>query len=75
MNLLNKCLTGLIMVLILQGCELRPWVKNYERNHLAKPQMSFTRDPAAAAFMNHLRESREAARGASAGGGGGCGCN
>jgi len=52
-----------------------PWVKPYERSNLADPIMSMNRNPVALAYMKHVFESREGARGASGGAGGGCGCN
>jgi hypothetical protein len=52
-----------------------PWVKPYERNYLADPIMSFSRDPVDAAYVSHVKDVREGARGAHGGGGGGCGCN
>lgn len=60
---------------LLAGCGLEPWVKPYERDHLADPIMSFNRDPVSTAYMNHVHQAREGARGAEGGGGGGCGCN
>ncbi|HEU4618511.1 MAG TPA: DUF4266 domain-containing protein [Gammaproteobacteria bacterium] len=57
------------------GCGVQPWVKPYERNHLADPIMSFDRDPVSDAYTDHVREAREGARGASSSAGGGCGCN
>ncbi len=65
----------LVALLALGGCAVEPWVKPYERAHLADPIMSFTRDPVSAAYMNHVREVREGARGAGSAHGGGCGCN
>ena len=65
----------LAAVLILGGCQLKPWVKPYERAHLADPIMSFSRDPVADAYLQHVHEAREAARGADGSHGGGCGCN
>lgn len=62
-------------LLALSGCAVEPWIKPYERAHLADPIMSFTRDPVSAAYMNHVREVREGARGAGSAHGGGCGCN
>lgn len=59
----------------LSGCTVQPWVRHYERQHLAEPMMSFERDALSASFMQHIQESREGARGAQAGSGGGCGCN
>lgn len=55
--------------------ELKPWVSPYERNNLADPIMSFSRDPVSASYMHHVFQAREGARGAEGGSGGGCGCN
>lgn len=60
------------------GCssfEVKPWVSPYERNNLADPIMSFNRAPVATAYMDHVYQAREGARGAEGGSGGGCGCN
>jgi hypothetical protein len=54
---------------------IEPWVRPYERDHLADPIMSFDRDPVSSAYMHHVYEAREGARGATGSGGGGCGCN
>ncbi len=59
----------------LAGCSVEPWVKPYERDHLADPIMSFDRDPVSTSYTGHVYEAREGARGATGGGGGGCGCN
>ena len=70
-----------IMLLILGGCssvsslELKPWVSPYERNNLSDPIMQWSRNPVASAYMKHVYEAREGARGADGGSGGGCGCN
>ena len=64
--------------LTLGGCgsmELKPWVSPYERNNLADPIMSFNRDPVSSAYLHHVYQAREGARGAEGGSGGGCGCN
>jgi hypothetical protein len=37
--------------------------------------MSLARDPVSAAYIEHVYESREGARGATGTVGGGCGCN
>jgi len=63
------------IVLVLSACSIEPWVKPYERDHLADPIMSFDRDPVSSAYMNHVYEAREGARGATGSSGGGCGCN
>lgn len=67
---------ALLMLLGLAGCSsIEPWVKPYERENLADPIMAFDSNPASTAFMNHVYEAREAARGAEGSAGGGCGCN
>ena len=66
----------IVLALLLQACSnLKPWVKPYERQRLADPQMQFEPDPIDGAFMNHMWNSREGSRGAAGGEGGGCGCN
>jgi hypothetical protein len=57
------------------ACSLQPWVKPYERAYLADPIMQFERDPVSSAYMSHVYEAREGAKGAEGGGGSGCGCN
>lgn len=54
---------------------VEPWVKPYERDRLADPIMAFDRDPVSSAYLHHVYESREGARGAVGSAGGGCGCN
>ena len=62
--------------LLLGGCSpIQPWVKPYEREHVADPIMSFNRDPVSSVYREHVLESREGGRGATGGVGGGCGCN
>ncbi|MEE9142256.1 MAG: DUF4266 domain-containing protein [Gammaproteobacteria bacterium] len=69
-------LLALAAVLIgASGCAVEPWVKPYERDQLAEPIMSFERYPVSAAYMNHVHDAREGARGANTSSGGGCGCN
>ena len=70
-----RLLTFLFMLLIITGCSIQPWVKPYERQNLADPIMSFSRDPSSNSYMHHVYQSREGARGAEGGAGGGCGCN
>jgi hypothetical protein len=59
----------------LSACSVEPWVKPYERDHLADPIMSFDRDPVSSSYTGHVYEAREGARGATGAAGGGCGCN
>lgn len=72
-NLLK--LVGICAVLGLTGCSIEPWVKPYERDHIADPIMSFDRDPVSSSYIHHVYEAREGARGATGSAGGGCGCN
>lgn len=66
----------LLMILGLAGCSsLEPWVKPYERTHLADPIMQTSRNPVSDAYIGHIYQVREGARGAEGGEGGGCGCN
>lgn len=52
-----------------------PWVKPYERENLADPIMAFDRFAVSSAYLDHVFEAREGARGATGNAGGGCGCN
>ena len=70
-----KLIFGLMVLVNLAACGIEPWVKPYERDRLADPIMSFDRDPVSSAYINHVHEAREGARGASGSAGGGCGCN
>jgi len=64
------------LVLLATGCStLEPWVKPYEREHLADPILQFSRDPLADKHREHVYDVREASRGATGVQGGGCGCN
>lgn len=63
-------------LLALAGCSTpEPWVKPYERERLASPIMQFSRDGLSAKHFEHVRDVKEAARGATGVQGGGCGCN
>jgi hypothetical protein len=68
--------TLLMALVAASGCSsVEPWVKPYERQNFADIIMAAERDPVAAAYLNHVFEAREGARGASGSHGGGCGCN
>ncbi len=72
---MNK-LPILLPLLLLSACSsVEPWVKPYERAHLADPIMSFARDPVANNYIHHVYDAREGGRGAGTASGGGCGCN
>jgi hypothetical protein len=64
------------LALALSGCgNIEPWVKPYERQALADPIMSFDPNPVSTAYIDHVFDAREGARGANGTAGGGCGCN
>jgi hypothetical protein len=75
-----RALTGaaLLSATLLAGCalpKLEPWVKPYERERLADPIVKLSRDSLPDKHFEHVRDVREAARGATGVQGGGCGCN
>jgi hypothetical protein len=72
---LRKLLVVSALAAAAAGCSIEPWVKPYERDHLADSIMSFDRDPVSSAYTGHVYEAREGARGATGAAGGGCGCN
>jgi hypothetical protein len=54
------------------GCaRVKPW----ERDALARREMSWNPDPLYNAMQGHVRFSKEASLPATTSGGGGCGCN
>ncbi len=54
---------------------IQPWVKPYEREHLADPLMALDPNPVSSDYLQHVFSVREASRGATGAVGGGCGCN
>jgi len=70
-----KALLITILCSLIAACGIEPWVQPYERAHLADPIMNTDKDPVASAYISHVYEAREGARGAEGSGGGGCGCN
>jgi hypothetical protein len=75
MTTVRLCGFGLLLATLVGCGSLEPWVKPYERAHLADPVMSRGRDAISAAYSEHAIEVRQSARGASGVSGGGCGCN
>ena len=67
------CIASLFLAAACGSVE--PWVKPYERQNFADPIMALDRDPVSSAYINHVFEAREGARGAVGSHGGGCGCN
>jgi hypothetical protein len=73
---LTRAVAVALTLVALVGCAApTPWVKPYEREHLADPIMSFNRDPVSSIYLQHVLETREGAHGATGAVGGGCGCN
>jgi Domain of unknown function (DUF4266) len=69
-------LGALLVAALLGACSsIQPWVKPYEREALADPMMALSRDALPAKHIEHTRDVREGARGATGVQGGGCGCN
>jgi hypothetical protein len=61
-----------LVLLALGGCAgVQPW----ERDVLARPEMSLDTAPLDAAIDDHIYFSKEASSGGRGFGGGGCGCN
>jgi len=69
---IQRTLPLLCALVFLCGCT---GVKSYEREMLADPIMSFSRDPVSDLYLDHVYDVREGARGATTSQGGGCGCN
>ncbi len=73
---LGRILLPLLVVSGLVGCSsIEPWVKPYERDRLADPIMALDGDPVSVAYIQHVYEAREGAKGGEGAVGGGCGCN
>jgi len=71
-----KISAALFLAGLMTGCSsIEPWVQPYEREVLADPIMSFSRNPLIESHFSHIYEVREASRGAGVSVGGGCGCN
>jgi hypothetical protein len=76
MNSVCRILLSLLAVAALSGCSsIEPWVKPYERDQLADPIMALDGDPVSVAYIQHVFEAREGAKGGEGAAGGGCGCN
>jgi hypothetical protein len=69
-----KAIGLLAACFVLQGCAsfgVEPW----QRDVLARPEMSLDANPIDAAIDDHIYFSKEASSGGRGFGGGGCGCN
>jgi hypothetical protein len=75
-SLISRILLTAALLAVLSACSpIEPWVKPYERDRLADPIMSLDPDPVSTAYIHHVFEAREGARGGEGSAGGGCGCN
>ncbi len=69
---MTRICLGMIAGFVLSGCaNLEPW----ERDVLARPEMSLDANALDAAIDDHIYFSKEASSGGRGFGGGGCGCN
>jgi hypothetical protein len=72
----KRLLAALLVLIGLSACgPIEPWVKPYERDKLADPIMALDADAVSTAYIQHVYEAREGARGGEGAAGGGCGCN
>jgi hypothetical protein len=75
-SLISRIFLTTALLVVLSACSpIEPWVKPYERDRLADPIMSLDPDPVSTAYIHHVFEAREGARGGEGSAGGGCGCN
>ena len=75
-SLISRILLTTVLLAVLSACSpIEPWVKPYERDRLADPIMALDPDPVSTAYIHHVFEAREGARGGEGSAGGGCGCN
>ncbi len=66
---------ALIGFSMLAGCSNLGQVSPWEKNNLAKAEMTFGGDPLDERFVQHIYGSKENSSGGYGVGGGGCGCN
>ena len=71
----GRILLALLACYGLSACSIEPWVKPYDRDRLADPIMALEGDPVSTAYIQHVYEAREGARGGEGAAGGGCGGN
>ena len=73
---IGRILLATMLLGTLSACgPIEPWVKPYERDKLADPIMALDGDPVSTAYIQHVYEAREGAKGGEGAVGGGCGCN
>ena len=69
----HACL--LMLILGLSGCAVGQAVQPWEKETLARHEMTFEGDPLETKYDEHIYSSKEGASGGLGVGGGGCGCN
>ena len=76
-HLIIKSLYALLFLIVLamSGCSIGPAVQPWEKETLARPEMTFGGDKLDTGYTEHIYSSKEAASGGAGVGGGGCGCN
>ncbi len=75
-TLISRIWLTAVLLAGMSACSpIEPWVKPYERDRLADPIMALDPDPVSTAYIHHVFEAREGARGGEGSAGGGCGCN
>ena len=65
----------LMLLLALSGCSIGQTVQPWEKETLARHEMTFEGDPLEIKYDEHIYSSKEGASGGAGVGGGGCGCN
>ena len=65
----------LLILLALSGCSIGQTVQPWEKESLARPEMTFEGDQLDTRYTEHIYSSKEGASGGAGVGGGGCGCN
>lgn len=63
------------LALLLAGCGVMKPPRPWEKEDLARPEMTMAGDALDQRFTQHVYQSKENGTGSSAVGGGGCGCN
>ena len=76
-KVMQKPLYALLLMIMLglSGCALGTAVQPWEKETLARPEMTFEGDKLDTAYTEHIYSNKEGASGGAGVGGGGCGCN
>ena len=76
-SLMRKSVYAMLSIttLTLSGCAFGTAVQPWEKQTLARPEMTFEGDKLDTAYTEHIYGSKEGASGGAGVGGGGCGCN